>query len=139
MILVVFPIAFAAGLSALLEPNSAKSPMNLEWLPVAQYPNPDCSDHFQSFPNALIFLVEHAITGEGFFECAHNSMMPVTMWIASFLYVRWRGSSSKVDRLLRPRSLRGTIHPALSLSLSDNPRDLGSGCFWVLLSASECF
>ena len=95
MILLFIPIAFAAGLSALLEPNSAKRLTNIEWLPVAQYVlhrlrtyalhhphferrtghirqshryrHPDCADHFQSFPNALIFLVEHAITGEGFF------------------------------------------------------------------------
>jgi len=87
MILLFIPIAFAAGLSALLEPNSAKRLTNIEWLPVAQYRHPDCADHFQSFPNALIFLVEHAITGEGFFACAHDSMMPITMWFASFLYV----------------------------------------------------
>jgi len=97
VILLLYPIAFAALVSVLLEPPSAKShPFNLEVLPVSEFLHPDCSS-FQSFPNAFIYLVEHALTGEGFFECAHGGLgaqpwpYPAIIWAVSFAYTFFAG------------------------------------------------
>ena len=66
VVLVVFPFAFAAMVSVLLEPPSSKlRGFNLEWLPIETMRGtlgrePDCSFHFESFPNAIKFLFEQA-------------------------------------------------------------------------------
>lgn len=46
-----------------------------------------CLNSFESFPNAVLFLVENALTGGDFFECARNSDMPIFMWIIAFMYL----------------------------------------------------
>jgi len=92
VILLIFPVAFAAALVRLFQPPSSTTDNNLEWLPQDSQPLwDDCSAHFQSFPNALVFLIEQAITGDNFFACARHSTWPVMTWIIAFLYVTFAG------------------------------------------------
>jgi len=92
VILALFPVAFAASLSKLLEPPSSTRDDSLEWLPTNIAPLfDDCSGHFESFPNALIFLSEQAITGENFFACARNSKYPIVVWLIAFFYITFAG------------------------------------------------
>jgi len=95
-ILAIYPIAFAALLSAINEPPSSRGPNNLDWLPVSEFEpflgSPaECSGWFDSFPNAFIFLLERAMTGESFFECSHQSDNPVTLWLIAFAYTTITG------------------------------------------------
>ncbi len=73
VLLLIFPIAFAALLVQLLEPPSSSSSLNTQWLPVYEMHDPDCADHFQGFPNAFIFLLEQAMSVRGARPRAHAS------------------------------------------------------------------
>ena len=53
--------------------------------------DPTCIDSFESFPNAIVFLFENALTGDNFFECAHRSKLPFTMWLVAFVYLTIAG------------------------------------------------
>ena len=95
-ILAVYPISYAALLSAVNEPPSSKGPSNLDWLPVSEFEPllgsaSECSGSFDSFPNAFIFLLERAVSGESFFECAYESDNVVVNWLIALGYTTTTG------------------------------------------------
>ena len=95
-ILAVYPISYAALLSAVNEPPSSKGPSSLDWLPAPQFEPllgsaAECSGWFDSFPNAFVFLLERAVTGESFFECAYESENAVVNWVIAFWYTTTTG------------------------------------------------
>lgn len=51
----------------------------------------DCTSYFETFPNALAFLVEHALNGDAFFDCARTSKYPVATWALSAAYISLAG------------------------------------------------
>ena len=78
-------LAFAAALFSLSEQGPSIRQQDVQWPPFLDS-EAACFELGQTFPGAILYLLEHALAGNEFFECVRQSTHPGPGWVLALTF-----------------------------------------------------